>query len=211
MNLLDFPLEILIAILSLIWVPKDVFSVMVTCSPFYCVKLKTLDLSIYGCKPIWKATKNRNLACMKFLLSQKTMLYPSFNTPLRYAILLQDVEMIKLLLSDARVDPSEPCNIPLNLATSTDNVEIISLLLRHKNVDPMDTRRAYIFSNAIKNKNFNALKYYITRTSITSKWINFIFKMCKINGYDEILLFMMNIPKIKDVLDYNDFKKKSLL
>jgi hypothetical protein len=73
-----------------------------------------------------------------------------------YACWYGHVDLVKLLLEDAREDPSRDHNYAINAAAEGGNVQIIQMLLEDERVDPSDDGNSAICL-AIERGNYEAV------------------------------------------------------
>ena len=87
------------------------------------------------------------------------------------AIQNEDLEKVKLLLSDPRVNPSVNNNFAIQYASGNDILEVVKLLLSDPRVDPSDYNNAAIRS-ASKNDHIEIVKLLLfdPRVNSTFDW-----------------------------------------
>ena len=88
-----------------------------------------------------EAIKQGKVEKVKALLKDKRHnVSPSYydNWPIGFASFNGHVEIVKVLLKDKRVDPSDKENIAIRLASMNGHLEIVKALLKDSRVDPSD-------------------------------------------------------------------------
>ena len=69
---------------------------------------------------------------------ERTSDSPLYNTAFKRACQYGDLETVKVLLSDKRVDPGDCNNESIRVASQNGHLEIVKLLLQDKRVNPSD-------------------------------------------------------------------------
>ena len=98
-----------------------------------------------------------------FKLSKTTLKYV-----LKKAVLDNNIELVKMLLTDDRVDPSYDDNILLTIAANYGHIEIIKLLLADDRVDPAK-HASKITWMATMNGKIDALKLLMSDDRVKCK------------------------------------------
>jgi hypothetical protein len=106
---------------------------------------------------LFKGSTSRSSIVQKFLKLDhidpaiERRLYGRVKSAISLAIDHGHVEVVRLLLNDARVDPSDINNEAIRLASQNGHVEVVKLILNDPRVDPSDINneaiRRIIFEN----------------------------------------------------------------
>lgn len=131
------------------WFPKDI--------------LKLLFLELYKNKkrkePSQRSWKCVHLVCRQWYIAAKQIFNPAFgkNVSLREAAVRGETQIVRELLQDPRVDPTDVSFQALRDSCTKGNLEIINLLLEDGRSDPWAGHPQNSFSISYKKKQLDVL------------------------------------------------------
>lgn len=91
------------------------------------------------------------------------------NEAIRTAVTYPNVDLVNLLLSDPRVDPSVDSNLPLKLAVDYGNLDVVKRLLQDPRVDPT-TNNSEVIDIALLHNRTNIVDFLMQNESIRAKY-----------------------------------------
>jgi ankyrin repeat protein len=161
------------------------------------------------------AVKSNSIKEVKKVLSNpklKTLNNPNIN--MRYAAEYGFSDILKLLLSDDRFDPTEN-NAALDLASRNGHTEIVKLLLNDPRIDP--TFNNYAIQLSSSNGHFEIVKLLLKDKRVEPNVDNnYPFRAALTKGYINIKELLFKNESVKKYLKkedypiYKDFLNKDL-
>ena len=114
------------------------------------------------------AVNHNNLYLVQYALAQGANPAYKDNWPIEWAAYHGNIEIVKLLLVDPRVDPSTSDNFAIRWAAFNDHTEVVKLLLADSRVDP-SADDYFAIQRAAKNGRAEVLKLLLTDPRVLKK------------------------------------------
>jgi ankyrin repeat protein len=130
---------------------------------------------------------------------------------LKNAIQANDIQKIKLLLNDSKIDPSFDENDYICFAAENGYSEIIELLLKDKRVNP-STLDNYPIRKASAYGYLDTVKLLLNNSKVDpSDYTSFAIRSAYISEHLEIVDLLWKYKKVKNKLKKDDYELYSIL
>ena len=154
---------------------------------------------------IW-AIENEHLRLIKSLITYfKNQFNPNLNEnwPIRFASGKGNLELVKLLLTDSRVDPSADNNTAIVIASGKGHLELVKFLLTYTGVDPSANDNMAI-EMASDSGHLEVIKLLLTYPKVDpSSDNNWPIRTASAHGHLEVVKFLLTYPKVDITADDN--------
>jgi ankyrin repeat protein len=192
---------------------NDAFSDACDCGNLEVVELLLSDPRLDPCFKYnhvvrWASIKG-DFELIKFLLSYKGSkdgCMWSFNPSEDDNFVIKSVsegghlEIVKLLLSDERVDPSAGENYAIRWASRNGHHEVVNILLKHTRVNP-STRENYAIRLASERGHVEVVKLLLADPRVDpSDDENYAIRLASEKGHVEVVKLLLADPRVADVI-----------
>ena len=136
------------------------------------------------------ASKNGHIEIVKILLQDKRV-DPTDNWAIRIASQFGHIEIVKILLEDKRVDPSADDNYAIQYASQNGHTAVVKLLLHDDRVNPAVCNN-YSIKSAIENGYTETIKILLQDKRVDpSVDNNYAIRFASYNGHTEIVKLLL--------------------
>lgn len=143
-----------------------------------------------------EATQNGDVNEVRDLLAAGANPSAFGNAPIQWAAQYGHLEVIRLLLSDPRVDPSVEDNYAIQMAAQYDYLEVVRLLLSDQRVDPTNLDNAPI-RYASANGHLEVVQLLLADPRVDpSADNNYAIRWAAMNNHPEVVQFLATVPGI---------------
>ena len=154
-------------------------------------KLIYLPHILIPCNHIYQlAALSNNREIIKLLLRDKSISIPPSISPLVIACYFGYSGIVRMLISDRRVDPTYNDNWPLTIATMKDNFKIVKILIDDGRIFTKNIKN-YILQKIADSQNLEILFSLLISKNKCQKMLIY---SCK-HGYMEIVKLLLNDPR----------------
>ncbi len=150
------------------------------------------------------ACEDGNTTLVGELLNVNNISQDTCNLSLRIACKDDHLEVVKLLLSDDRVDPTVNKNMPIFLACLKGHLEVVVLLMLDDRVDPSDNKCSAL-DTAMTNKHLKIIECILQDKNVVKyvrqNWTEYEERCRELKNHDITLLIFSVHSKPKDEED----------
>ena len=126
------------------------------------------------------------------------------------AIQINDIQNVKSLLKDKRVDPSYRNNSSIQFASENGHFNIVKLLLKDKRVDPSDNNN-WAIKLASQNGHVDILKLLLKDKRVSPSDNNWIIRFASANGHIDIVKLLLKDKRVNPSLKEDYFELYEIL